>query len=318
MKTPEQLSAKDLIAERKKISSSKAHTEHTSVGARVPVKLSSVGKLGLPAVIHVRDYSYNDALTLASANTAVGVIKAITEVIANVVEEDIDLSMLTSADVMEILMTIQGSWYSPSIELPYTIDEDKEPTRENTSKATIYINKIKTVPFPEDKKVPIEVSDDSVGFSATVDIPRFYNDVIVDEYISAKYAAMDNRMDLIHDKIKKNTNTPEEYKQYLQYKEDKTTDTIKATQAMQVLSINGTPLNTLEERMSAMDKFPLRAWSAVNTYIQEDLAFGVDPEVEFRCTVTGKSITRRFPFRILDFLPTMESLLHAGDHVSIR
>ena len=66
-----------------------------------------------------------------------------------------------------------------------------------------------------------------------------------------------------------------------------------------------------------MKDFPLRAWSKANRYITEDLSFGIDSEVTFPCTVTGKMITRRFPFRIMDFIPTVESIDNAGDDVSV-
>lgn len=315
-KTFEELRPEDLIAMRKSSS-----TEELLGGKYVPVKLSSLGKLGLPAVVHVRDYSYSDALKLASATTTTEVIKAITEVIASVTQEkEIDLSKLTSQDVLEILMTIQGTWYSPTMELPYFVDEnlpeEKREDKTNISKAVISINSVQTKPFPEGKTVPMTVNVDK-SFTATVDIPRFYDEVIVSQYMENKYAEQDNKMENLSKKIKDNTNTIEEYREYMAYREARTSDLIKATQAIQILSVNGKELKTLEERIQAMEEFPLRAWSAVTSYIQRELDFGVRPEVTFNCTVTGKRITRRFPFRVVDFLPTVESLNDAGSGISI-
>lgn len=315
MKNLEELTANDLIVQRKT-----PVKEESTLANYVPIKLSSIGKLGLPPVIHVRDYSYSDALKLATANTSSDLAKAITEVINNITQEDIDLSKLTSQDVLEILMTIQGTWYSPIMEFSYYIDEDLPSDRldekENISKTSIPINSIQTKSFPSDKKVPIEVSMDN-GFKAEIDIPRFYNEVIVNEYIDMKYAEIDNKMDNISNKIRNNTNTIDEYKEYMKYEEQKNSDIIKATQAIQILRVNGVELKTLDERFKALEEFPLRAWGAVTSYIQNTLSFGVVPEVTFNCTVTGKTITRRFPFRVVDFLPTMESLINAGDSISI-
>lgn len=310
------LRPEDLISMRKN-----APKEEVLGEKYVSVKLSSMGKLGLPAVVHVRDYSYSDALKLASATTTTEVVKAITEVIANVVQEDnIDLSKLTSQDVLEILMTIQGTWYSPTMEFPYYVDEelpeDKRDDKSNISKAVISINSIRTKPFPEGKTVPLTVNMEKT-FTATVDIPRFYDEVIVSQYIENKYAEQDNKMENLSRKIEESTNTIEEYREYMAYREARTSDLIRATQAIQILSVNGKELKTLEERIQAMNEFPLRAWSAVTSYIQKELDFGVIPEVTFNCTVTGKRITRRFSFRVLDFLPTMESLNNAGAGISI-
>ena len=205
-KTLENLRPEDLIAMRKKGSA-----ELESETKYVAVKLSSVGRLGLPAVVHVRDYSYSDALMLATASTNVEIVEAITKVIDSINQEDLELDRLTTQDVMEILMTVQGTWYSPIMEFPYYIDEsltgDDLTKKENISKATIKINSIKTVPFPETERVPFEVKDSSRGFSAMVDIPRFYNEAIVNKYIEKKYAELDNRMESVNQKIKNGTNT---------------------------------------------------------------------------------------------------------------
>ena len=223
---------------------SKEPVTETAVGGKyVPVKLSSVGKLGFPAVIHVRDYSYSDALTLASASTTVEIIDAIVKVLSNVIQEsDIDLYMLTSSDVLEILMTIQGTWYSPSLELPYYVNPDltgdELEDRENISKATILINSLNFTPFPSDKKAPFTVTMKD-GFTSEIDIPRFYNEVIVHRYIENRYAELDNTMEELNKKIKSGSNTLEEYKKYMDYREARVADTIKASQAMQIVSING-------------------------------------------------------------------------------
>lgn len=313
----ETLRPEDLIVRREELN--RASKEAPLNGKYISIKLSSGGRLGLPSVIHVRDYSYTDALKLASAGNSIEMVKAITEVIDSITQEDIELDKLTQQDVLEILMSVQGTWYSPTMEFSYYIDdtlsEDKINAKENISKASIAINSVKTVPFPEDKKVPFTVS--MKEFSAEVDIPRFYNEVIISQYIEQKYASLDNEMEPLAKKIRENTNSLEEYRTYMSYREKRTTDLIKATQAIQILSVNGKELKTLEERIKALEEFPLRAWSSTMDYIQKELKFGVDSEISFNCTVTGKKITRRFPFRVLDFLPTLESLNNAGADVSI-
>ena len=314
MKTFEEMTMEDLIPKKKiPTASEKESSKYISV------KLSSLGRLGLPAIVHVRDYTYSDALKLANASTEVEVVRAVVEVLADVIQEDIDLDKLTSPDVMEILMSIQGTWYSPTIELPYYVDEslggEERNSKANTSKVSIPVNSLKFKTFPDGKNVPVKVSYQD--FTAEVDYPRFYDYAIVDQYIENKYAELDQQMKEISQKIQKNTNTFEEYKSYLSYREQKILDTIKASQAIQILSVNGAPLNTLKERIQAMDSFPLKAWASVSSYIQKDLAFGIDPEITFKCTVTGKTITRRFSFRILDFLPSLESFQSAGSDVLI-
>lgn len=311
----ESMSPSDIIAVRKEL-------DTKTNSNTIPVKLSSVGKLGLPAVIHVKDYSYSDAIKMASANTDAEMVTVLLSVLDNIIVEDIELDKLTNQDVLEILLSIQGTWYSPSVEYPYYVDDTltgaELKSKENLSKATILINDVKTSPFPADKQVPIEVEDSSVGFSAKFDYPRFYEYAIVQDYIDNKYSETDNQMEETERKIRNKTNTAEEYKKYISYKEKKTIDRINVAQALKLLEVNGKTLTTIEEKLSALEQIPLRVWGVVNNYIEKDLSFGVDPEVTFKCTVTGKEITRRFPFRILDFLPTMESINNSRNNVLIR
>lgn len=288
----------------------------------VPLKLASSGKLGLPAVVYVRDYSYSDALKLASMNND-NASEVVFEVLTHVIRdgETLPLQNLTYTDVLEILMTIQGTWYSPTLEYPYYIDEtlpsEKKDKRENISKAPLRIRDIDVIPFPENVNIPAIVTVKSSDFEAEVDYPRFYNEVIAKKYIEMKYADSDNKYASLKKKIASGDYTSQEFSEYTKYEAEKSTDLIKAIQALQIFSVNGKKLETLEERIKAIDDFPLKAWSKVMNHLN-GIKFGIDPEVTFKCTVTGKEITRRFPFRISDFLPSMESLRDAGDDVSIR
>lgn len=286
----------------------------------VPLKLASSGKLGLPALIYVRDYTYTDALHL-STMTKDNASEVVFDVVSNIIKDgnNLPLQNLTYTDVLEILMTVQGTWYSPTIEYPYYIDEtlpkEEIDKKENISKASIKISSIEVTPFPENVKVPATVKTKD-GFEAEVDYPRFYNEVIAKQYIEEKYAEKDNKYASLKKKVKNGDYTSAEFREYTSYESEKATDLIKALQALQILSVNGKALNSMEERFNALDDFPLKAWTAVINHLNS-IRFGIEEAVTFKCTVTGNEITRRFPFRIFDFLPTVESSGNAGNDVLI-
>lgn len=286
----------------------------------VPLKLASSGKLGLPALIYVRDYTYTDALHLSTMTTD-NASEVVFDVVSNIIKDgnNLPLQNLTYTDVLEILMTVQGTWYSPTIEYPYYIDEtlpkEEIDKKENISKASIKISSVEVTPFPENVKVPATVKTKD-GFEAEVDYPRFYNEVIAKQYIEEKYAEKDNKYASLKKKVKNGDYTSSEFREYTSYESEKATDLIKALQALQILSVNGKALNSMEERFNALDDFPLKAWTAVINHLNS-IRFGIEEAVTFKCTVTGNEITRRFPFRIFDFLPTVESSGNAGDDVLI-
>lgn len=286
----------------------------------VPLKLASSGKLGIPALIYVRDYTYTDALHL-STMTKDNASEVVFDVVSNIIKDgnNLPLQNLTYTDVLEILMTVQGTWYSPTIEYPYYIDEtlpkEEIDKKENISKASIKISSIEVTPFPENVKVPATVKTKD-GFEAEVDYPRFYNEVIAKQYIEEKYAEKDNKYASLKKKVKSGEYTSSEFREYTSYESEKATDLIKALQALQILSVNGKALNSMEERFNALDDFPLKAWTAVINHLNS-IRFGIEEAVTFKCTVTGNEITRRFSFRIFDFLPTVESSGNAGNDVLI-
>lgn len=271
------------------------------------VKLSSGGKLGLPAVLHVKDYSFADTMLFAKAVND-NESKIILSILKNVVYEDIDISKVTSQDALEILMTIQGTFYSNSIDgLRYYVDDtlkgDALNSQENISTATIPINSIKTVPLG-DVKTPITLEYNS--YKVKFDYPRLIHDVQATEYIEQKYAEEENKLADIANKVKLHTATLEELKAYNDMTGRKTADFIEILNALQILEYNNKILESIDDKVQAIRKIPGALMTIFNSILSTKFVFGVDPEVTFIDNITEKPITRRFNFRFSHFLQTME------------
>ena len=272
------------------------------------VKLSSCGRLGLPPVLHLKDYSFEDTTLLAKANQE-NESKIILAVLKNVIAENIDISKITSQDALEILLTIQGTFYSAYIDgLRYYVDEtlsgDKLINKENISTATIPIANIKTIPLADGLKTPINL--ETKGCRVKFDYPRLVYDSLATEYISNKFAEEDNKMSQIEQKIKDHVASVDEIKEFGEYRDRRFYELMEVMNALSLLEYNGKELNNIDEKLHYIKKVPAALMTILNSIITEKFKFGVDPEVTFIDNITDKPITRRFNFRFSHFLQTLE------------
>lgn len=310
-----ELTAKDLrVVEDKKVVSEKVIADKAENAKSVPsgyikVKLSSLGKLGLPEVVHVRDYRFEEALMLAEM-TDDNYVEVLIQVMNSVIFEDIDIGKGHRQDLLEIMLSIYGTWYSPTLDsFRYYVNTDLEgeelESQDNISVATLYINSIKTDPIDSSVKLPIVISkkDIQVGFL----LPRLENEVISARFVEEKYAQQDQQMAGLKKMIDQGGSyTVEDFKAYHQFVSDKGKDSLRVSQAQLLDSFNGKKLNTLAEKLEALDQIPLSVWRAYNSVVSKKMSFGVRPEVEFVCSINHTPITRSFQFREFLFVPAMD------------
>jgi hypothetical protein len=284
----------------------------------VPVKLSSVGRLGMPPILHVRDYTFEEATMLGDLEEG-NEIEILIQVLQSIIYEDIEVGDLHKQDLLEILMTVQGTWYTPKIDgLPYLLDEtlDKEIRyeKENISKATILFSDINTAPLNEDCSIPINLKRGDTQISLI--LPRIKNEFVAKKLVDQKYALEENKLSDIAKKVNKGTATLEEQEAYTEFSKNKSKDFLRYLQAQLIYSFNGKVLETMDEKLVAMKGISLSVWKIFNELIDKKFTFGINPEVTFECTVNHKPVTRRFNFRAVHFLSSLESQDDSGFDIS--
>jgi hypothetical protein len=284
----------------------------------IPVKLSSVGKLGAPEVIHVRDYTFQEALSLSeiSENNETEVVVGI---LNSVIFEDFDAGLLHKNDVLEILMTIQGTWYSSKLEdMPYYINPDLDYSEinkiENIGRVDIPFSLLKTTPLKKEVSLPIRIKHmgKEVGFI----LPKVENEIIATKLIESKYAQEENELSEIKKKVEQKTQSYEEMKLYEKFLRKKTEDFLKINQALTLYSFNGKKLETLEEKLEVIPKLSLSLLKKYTEVIETHFKFGIDPTITFFSDEIKDNVTRRFDFRALHFLSSMEQTDDSGFDVS--
>ena len=292
----------------------------------IPVKLSTLGKLDAPAVLHVRDYTGQDILTLSMANES-NVLRKLIDVLNDIVFEGFDCAYLHEQELEEIMLNVLANFWSPIIHdypFPYTneeyesIDEERK-TRilKGLEKLTVDISvpNLKTNPIREDFREPIIIksSNKTVYFS----LPRIVHYFKAQEYIESKYEReyqefhfIDKLSDINDEGQRQNELSKISRDILLKYKEfndKRSKDYIIAKQAQLIQKIGSKTYESIEDKVKAYSLVTMQMWNKYNSVMDEFLNFGVDHNVEMVSPIDGKLTTRRCLFRPVDVIPSNDS-----------
>jgi hypothetical protein len=289
-------------------------TESKAPSNYYPIKLDSLGKLDAPKIVHVRGYTMEEILELGEMNDD-NEFEVIANMLNNMVYEDFDAYDFHIDEVKEILLSIYAKDWSKEIEgFKYYVDEDlPEPQlnrKENISVATIPIANIETQPIHEEFKEPINIpfNDKTYHFR----LPRIRTTVNAKDYTEKKFFAEERQFSDIRMRVFQNQAqgleeaeglNSEDVRAYRDFLSRRAKTRAKAFEAQLVIGVDEHMFETLEESMEEL--VPLTVWETFS-YVRKNYAnFGIQNEVKFQCSVTHQSITRRFQFRPLTFLPTI-------------
>lgn len=293
----------------------------------VPVKLSSNGKLkGVPAIVHVKDYTGRDTLNL-SMSTTENQIETILNVVKNITYEDFDPMMLHENDLEELLINVYVNfWETALTDIPYPmnikefqeLDEDKRLSIENRTwvpKTDVILSTLKSKVMDGNFKEPIVVTNPD-GTTVSFMLPRVGQVVRAGKLIARKYIAQETKWQTINRLLQKHRpsadvvddflreHLKEDYYDYIEYSRNKTTDLFLVKQAQCIVAINGEPLQSIDEQINRYDEVSLKAWEKFGE-IQRDYTFGINHYAKVKSPFSGKLEERRLSFRFQDFFPTV-------------
>jgi len=291
----------------------------------ITVKLSSLGKLNAPQILHVRNFNMDDAIELSVAGDDKLLEQTITT-LNGMVKEGFDCSLLHEDELKELLLTIYANFWNSEIsgyEYPWEEDELKEVDevraerirlgKENLE-CSISIKSIKTSTINEKFKEPIKITKD--GLTITFRLPRIKDLLVAKAYVENKYAKQEKEFSNIEAKLKEHDvsewesvvkeNFPDVYSDYYKYRNGKQYDMIRVIQSQLIEKIAKTKLDTIEKKLEAYTNIDFGFWSKYNEIIKEYAQFGIDEEVEVISPLTHKPAIRRFQFRFMDFIRSLE------------
>ena len=286
------------------------------------VKFHSLGKLTTPSVLHFRNFSANEAAKIALTKDE-DEYEVFIECLNDMVWEGFDCSELHSQELLTILYTLHATYFSDKIEKKYYIDETREDLNnpENIDTAEINISDLNTTTLAKEFKEPFTITRNSDGFKAQFIFPRIGFMVKAKKYLEEKYAK--DIMDL-HDvkqmiesalsekseekRIEKYYSIPlEERLAYEKFQNKYYEEFTVLVSAFCIHKIGNKSPESIEERIEMSKQIDNTMLLKLNQ-VTENYHFGIDPEVKYYSVKQKKKLTRRFDFRIQDFLSDREQL----------
>lgn len=285
----------------------------------LPVKLSSMGRLSVPAKIHVRNYNGSDAEQLSLASEE-NILETILDVLSNMIWEDIDPLVLHEKELEEIMFNLFINFWSSSVEkvYPYT-DEELEGLTEKRAEdikkgneiPTVLIpyDSVDTIPINENFKEPITILPKNGAVERTKKVsfilPRIGHIVDAKHIVEEKYYEQEERFTPVKRALEKGEEVDD--REYTKYLRERMQYFNLLTQCQMISKIDGKKLETIEDKINAYHDIDLDYWSTFDKTVRENANFGIQEEMKVKSPLTGEYVTRRLRFRLMDFLPTMDT-----------
>ena len=306
----------------------------------LPIKLSTNGKLGVPSIIHIRNFATEDILDLAQAIDSVLPTKTI-QTLNRLIFEEANVAHWPEKSVIELLITIYSNFFTPFLsDIPFPWNdtdikylEEKGRLAEAASlksgawKPRSSINlatdiSIETLDPSIKDIVKIKKKDGSfeASFSA---FPRIGDVILLKEALDSEFEKEDAAWTKFKQKLEirekllneeKYDKLPEvtekEYIAYMEYEASRTLMLVRFTQALYLKSFMGKDVSneTLKQRLRYFDD--PRMDISVTKKIEEQydkIKFGIQDEIRIMNPITNEMCERRFSFRTMDILQAIRA-----------
>jgi len=321
----------------KSIESSKEAEPPAIPAGYIPIRMSTNGKLGVPAVVYVKNFNTEDLLDLSlsvDSNLPTKTIQALNRII---LDKKVDVRDWPEKSVTELLLNVYSNFFTSklsAVPFPWNeqdiqylesrgLEEKAAALRSGSWVPKVDINlasDIDIVELDPSIKDVITISKKDGSFHASFTYPKIGDVLTLDEAISREYAAKDSewvkfeqRLDLRERLIEEGkieqasqiTIDTSAYEKYIEYKALRARLTIKLTQALYLKSFMGEDLTDkpLIERVKYFEDPRLDI--TVTKKIEkkyEDIQFGVKDIIRVKNPITGEVCERRFTFRTVDIL----------------
>lgn len=275
----------------------------------IKIKLDSLGLLDAPEVLHVRNYTMDDALEMSLASQENALETMIAVIGRMIKEEGFNPAYLHEDEMREILLTVYASFWSSEIPLPFPFTdeeleamspEDLQKVEDGFYKAQVDIRKIKTTPLREDFKEPIKIS--IKGQDVYFRLSRIKDALEAKSHVEKMFLKEERKLS---DLISKENKTPEEQRTIDDFERRKTRELMRAIQAAVLVRVGSKNLETLQDKLKYYQQVSIPFWKAYGD-ITDKVKFGINPDVEVIHPITKETVIRRFQFRFLDFISALD------------
>ena len=303
----------------------------------IEVALSTKGRVGAPAIVHVRNFTVGELLEL-SLTTDTDLPRRLIAALNKAIYEDTDVANWHESEIEELLIYIYAEFYKStldSVEFPL-LEEDYEfvkngPDGEQRCKD---LREHKWVPRTSITLLrdidPYEVSDDyspeitiknkKTGFYVTFSYIKYGDRLLVKDWLDKVYRDEEKQFDALVETLKYNSSVtdpakrlpvdPAEKEAYSDFVAKKLGTLTEVSRLISVVNYNGQDVS----KMNVDEKYKLLSQDARIDYgmiaklaaRQDKQPFGLKPFIHMINPLTNEPCVRRFSFRILSILQAMQ------------
>lgn len=305
----------------------------------IPIELSTQGLLGVPSIVHCRNFSTADILDLSLFNENM-LPERVVSVLSSLILEKVNVADWPDRCIVELLIKLYVNFFTPilpQIPFPWNND-DVEWLRSHerfeeaqalldgkwTPRIDFNLTSVKINTLDEKVKSYIKIVKKNSNLSARfLSYPRYGDVITIKKATEAKFAENDKKFEPIKQAYMLRERfisegrsvagleviSDADYQKWRIYETKKAIYVAKASQALYLVEFNGIDLSnaTIDEKIVYIDhpEFDVKLAQRINKQY-EKLNFGIDPEVEVQNPITGERCLRSFTFRLMDVLQAIQ------------
>ena len=176
----------------------------------IPVELSTKGLVGAPKIFHIRNFTTKDIMDLAITPEDDLPTRIVYMLNSMIFEDDVDVSDFHENEVVETIIELYKTFYSPMLpDVAFPIEDsdyewlrahnteqeylNKKQSLENGSWVPRFdidlqkLNKFKIDPSSFSSKATVK--NNKTGFSITFGLPKFGDSIIIKKWLEEEYGA---------------------------------------------------------------------------------------------------------------------------------
>ena len=310
----------------------------------IEVELSTKGKVGAPAVVHVRNFKVSEIIALSMTETKDIPIRLIS-ILNDMIYEDTDVAQWHENEVTELMVYIFMTFYRSVIDdIPFPLNEEDIEyisNQENSQdkldaivagkwvpKVAVNIGQdVDTYDLTDKFTTDITITNKKTGFHVTFGYIKYGDQITIRKWLDSYFAEDEARFEPIRKKLEYNRgindkfkDTPEvidkllpiskeEEEEYDNYVIRRTQVITEVARLISIIDYDGQDVSDL----SIGEKYELMSQDARIDYNlisklakrQEKMQFGLKPDVSMKNPITGEVVKRPLSFRIPALIQAM-------------
>jgi hypothetical protein len=333
----------------------KASQEVVIPNGYIPIKLSTLGKLGVPAEVHCRNFNTADLVDLsmyvqdALPERLIGALNSI------IFEKDVNVANWPDKVVVELLIKVYINFFTPllpDVNFPWNEEDIKWLEEHDKQDQAISLQEGKWRPkFDLNVKDSVKImflSDEVKEFITVrkknnqgievlnakfVAYPKYGDVLTLRQAVESKFSEEDKKYARIKQQFEMRERYLDEgkdisflqplddieFRKWQLYEATKSKYATRAAEAIYLIKYNDMDLSkvSIDERIKYIDSplFDAPLSRLIDTQYKK-IEFGLNPEIEIKNPITGEVCKRRFTFQLLDILQAIQSQPANGYDIS--